>query len=219
MKKGLLLVVDGLDGAGKTGAVTRVSHWFTQSKVPHIVTREPGGTEFAEFIRLGLRHGFEGVNEDIDPVAAMLLFNVARVQHVAKVIRPALEAGKVVLCDRFFDTTLAYQGGGFGMDLAMLQGVHQLAIGMYPDITLLMDGPPEVFLGRMQHEERDEVNKYDKLGLPFYERAREVYLDQAKTYPEAYVVVDANQPREQVFAQMLPTLMKIKNLMIPRPTT
>lgn len=217
--KGILLVVDGLDGAGKTGAVRRISHWFDQSKVDHIVTREPGGTPFADFIRLGLRHGFQGVEEEIDPVAAMLLFNASRAQHVAKVIRPALVEGKVVLCDRFFDTTLAYQGGGFGLDIGALAGIHQLAIGLYPNITLLMDGPPEAFLARMQHEDRDEVNKYDKLGLPFYERAREVYLDQAKAHPEAYVTIDANQEPNQVFAQMLPTLMKIKNLMIPRPTT
>lgn len=217
--KGLLLVVDGIDGAGKSGTVTRISQWFDKVGVPHIVTREPGGTELAEFIRLGLRHGFEGVHEDVDPVAAMLLFNASRAQHVALKIRPALEAGKVVLCDRFFDTTIAYQGAGFGVDRDLLHGIHELAIGMYPDMTLLMDGPPETFLERMQSEDRDEVNKYDKLGLPFYERAREAYLDQAKAKPESYLVVDANQPRDQVFAQMLPTLMKIKNLMIPRPTT
>jgi dTMP kinase len=217
--KGLLLVVDGIDGAGKSGTVTRISHWFEQAQVPHIVTREPGGTDLAEFIRLGLRHGFEGIHEDVDPVAAMLLFNAARAQHVALKIRPALQEGKVVICDRFFDTTLAYQGAGMGVDKDTLRGIHELAIGMYPDMTLLMDGPPEVFLQRMQAEDRDEVNKYDKLGLPFYERAREAYLIEAKTKPEAYVVVDANQPRDQVFAQMLPTLMKIKNLMIPRPTT
>lgn len=217
--KGLLIVVDGLDGAGKTGAVTKMSEWLTHGGVDHIVTREPGGTEFADFIRLGLRHGFHGVNEDIDPVAAMLMFNAARAQHVALVIRPALEAGKLVLCDRFFDTTLAYQGGGFGLDLGHLEGIHHLAIGLYPDLTLLMDGPPEVFLERMQNEDRDEVNKYDKLGLPFYERARAVYLDQAKTRPEAYVTINADQSQEQVFAQIVPTLMKIQNLMKPRPTT
>lgn len=216
--KGLFLVVDGVDGAGKSGTVSRISQWFEESKIDHIVTREPGGTDLAEFIRLGLRHGFEGIHEDVDPVAAMLLFNAARAQHVALKIRPALQAGKVVVCDRFFDTTLAYQGAGMGVDMATLQGIHQLAIGMYPDMTVLMDGPPEVFLQRMQDEERDEVNKYDKLGLPFYERARGAYLEQAKTYPESYLVVDANQPRDQVFAQILPTLMKIKNLMSPRPT-
>lgn len=217
--KGLLVVVDGLDGAGKTGVVTKMSEWLTEGRVEHIVTREPGGTEFAEFIRLGLRHGFQGVNEDIDPVAAMLLFNVARAQHVGLVIKPALAAGKVVLCDRFFDTTLAYQGGGFGLDIGQLEGIHQLAINLYPDLTLLMDGPPEVFLERMRSETRDEVNKWDKLGLPFYERARAVYLNQAKTYPESYITIDADQPRDQVFAQIIPTLMKIQNIMKPRPTT
>lgn len=215
---GMLIVVDGLDGAGKTGAIARLSKWFEQSNVEHIVTREPGGTQLAQHIRMGLRHGFEGVTEEMDPVAEMLLFNVARTDHVAKIIRPALAAGKVVLCDRYFDTTLAYQGGGRGLDLKMMEDIHHLAIGLYPDVTFLMDGPPEVFLKRMEDETRDEVNKFDSLGLPFYERAREVYLNKARVNPSGYVLINADCSPDQVFAQFLPELNSIYHKLNPRPT-
>lgn len=214
---GKLIVVDGLDGAGKTGAIEKISEYFTNTKVPHIVTREPGGTQLANFIRMGLRHGFEGVTDEPMVMAEVLLFNAARADHVDRVIRPAMADGKIVLCDRFFDTTLAYQGGGRGIDQGVLQGIHQLAIGLYPDYTFIIDGPPEVFLRRMKDETRDEVNKFDQLGLSFYTRAREVYLEQASIYPEVYSVINGDCSREQVFAQFLPKLMEIQGLMSKRP--
>lgn len=215
--QGKLIVVDGLDGAGKTGAIAKVSEYFTNAKVPHIVTREPGGTELANFIRMGLRHGFKDVTDEPAIMAEALLFAAARADHVDKVIRPAMADGKIVLCDRFFDTTLAYQGGGRGIDPGVLAGIHHLAIGLYPDHTFIIDGPPEVFLKRMECEERDEVNKFDQLGLSFYTRARAVYLDQAALHPEVYSVINGDCSRDQVFAQFLPELMRIQGLMSKRP--
>lgn len=209
------IVVDGIDGAGKSGIVAKMSEFFTNAKVDHIVTFEPGGTEFANFIRKGLRSGFDQLKEEPDYMAELLMFTAARADHVAKVIRPALKAGKLVLCDRYVDSTIAYQGVGRGLGDSKVLAVHNAAIGLYADHTFIIDGDPALFMSR--NTGTDDYNKLDQLGLAFYIKARESYLATAKTHSSKYSVINGEPNREQVFAQILPHLMTIQNNMCKRP--
>lgn len=211
-----LIVVDGIDGAGKSGIIAKMSEFFTNAQIDHITTFEPGGTEFANFIRKGLRSGFGELKEEPDYMAELLMFTAARADHVAKVIRPALVAGKVVLCDRYVESTIAYQGIGRGLGADVVLSVHDAAIGLYPDCTFIIDGDPILFMSR--NTDTVDYNKLDQLGLEFYTKARNSYLRTASINTDTHTVINGEPSKEQVFAQLLPHLMQIQNDMCKRPT-
>jgi dTMP kinase len=216
--KGKFVVVDGLGGAGKSTVLDKIEAFCKDGGLDYVRTREPGGTFAAEYLRKLCREGIPGDPDKLEPITQALLFNAARAENVQKVILPALRAGKVVLCDRFADTTYAFQGGALGVDLGVLQGIHQLAHGINPDMTFLLDGKPEVFLQRISPEEMAS-DQFDNLELTKLKNARSMYLTMSTTYPEQYRVIDAMQSQEQVFAQILPYLQELKNLMRQRPST
>jgi len=212
---GFFLAVEGLGGSGKSTLSKKIAQWFTDAQVPNILTFEPGGCDTANYLRKLCREGLPGC-EEMTPLAKAMLFNVARIEHVNKVIKPALAAGKVVVCDRYMMTTLGYQGIGEMVHLHTLQQIHHHAIGLMPDLTLMMQGDPEIFMSRVTGEEK-ATDQFDRWDLERQMRIQDYYDGVVKSNPDGYFGVDAEQDSEQMFAQILPTLMSIQNSRIRRP--
>lgn len=215
MSKGYLLVVDGLGGSGKSTLCTSIQGWFQDAQIPCVRTFEPGGTPAANFLRKLCREGIEGA-EPLTPMAEALLFNAARAQHVETVIKPALERGDVVLCDRYLLSTLSYQGIGRMLPIYTLREIHHHAIGLMPDMTILMEGDPEVFMRRISSTEKgsDQFDNWDK---DKFDRIQFFLEREANDSPDKFFTVDAEQSSDQVFAQVIPLLMQIQNDRMRRP--
>lgn len=216
--KGMLISVEGIDGSGKTTVVNKVFDWFKESQISVIRSREPGGTPNAERLREFVLfdnekspYGGHNSQEGITPITQALVISAARVQHVEVVIKPNIEKGNVVVCDRFSDSTLAYQGAIMGVDAGILQGLHKLSLGdFYPDLTILLDIDPELAKARVDARPGSK-NLLDQLTVEDYSRARLSFLQSVSASNRECLVVDASQNEDQVFAQILPTLMQIKN--------
>jgi dTMP kinase len=215
--QGKLLVIEGMGGSGKSTTCDKIEKWLQDSNIPYVRTREPGGTFAAEYLRQLCRQGIPGDPTKLEPITVALLYNAARAENVAKVIRPALAEGKVVLCDRFVDSTIAYQGGYGGVGTEVLQGIHDLSHGLDADLTLLLDGVPATFLMRISDEEK-KTDQFDNLKLAEYDRVREAYRERAYGSP-SHRVINAMLSEEQVWAQILPFLMKLQNDLLQRPAT
>jgi dTMP kinase len=186
---GLFLVLEGPEGAGKSTQSGLLAAWLEREGWRVVATREPGGTLLGEKVRDVLL-GPQG--DGIRAEAEVLLYSAARTQHVAEVIRPALRAGSAVVCDRFVDSTLAYQGGGHGLPLGALLAVQAFATGgLEPDLRLLLDLPVREGLARRFHDE-ESVNRMDRADLAFHERVRETYHQLAAASPAGWRVIDAS---------------------------
>ncbi|MBC7238116.1 MAG: dTMP kinase [Chloroflexi bacterium] len=196
---GKLITFEGPEGSGKTTQSRLLQERLTAEGFQVLSTREPGGTAIGEQIRLVLH---DLANEAMDPRAEALLYSAARAQHVAQVIRPALQAGKIVLSDRFAESTLAYQGYGHGLDLAMLKQITAFATGgVQADLVIYLDLDVSVGLERKWHdlqEGRGEWNRMDDQTLAFHERVRRGYLEMAAEEPERWLLLDATQPIETI---------------------
>jgi len=202
-KKGLFISFEGIGGSGKSSICRRVGA-LLESRLPgeFLITREPGGTPHAEYLRDLLRGGFPGLKDHkLDPMAVALLFNVARQDHVAKLIQPALAEGKIVITDRFCDTTFAYQHVYNELPLEKLRQLHDVAIGTYPEVTFLMDCPAEIAAQRVSADEKT-ADMFDSATLAMQEQMRRTYLDIARDEPVRYVVVDASRSAEDVLADV-----------------
>ncbi len=197
--QGLLVVFEGVDGAGKTTQVKLLAGRLAQSGYGPVITREPGGTRLGEAVRellLDKRYGSLSVEAEV------LLYAAARAQHVTEVIMPALREGKIVLCDRFTDSTLAYQGYGRGVSLPTLEAVNDFAAcGVYPDLVLVLDLCPKEGLARIGRTGR-AADRMECEEVSFYSRVREGYLDLASRCPGRYRVVDAGRPVEAVHEEI-----------------
>ncbi|NPV68287.1 MAG: dTMP kinase [Anaerolineae bacterium] len=199
----MFITFEGPEGSGKTTQFQRVVAALQAAGVDVLATREPGGTLIGEQVRDILLNRPEGAV--MAPEAEALLFSAARAQHVREVIRPALAAGRTVLCDRFYDSTLAYQGYGHGLDLAALRQITAFATGgLKPDITIYLDCPPEVGLGRKQSQA--ELNRLDRLALDFHRRVYAGYQTMMQQEPERWVAVDATPGPDEVFARITAAL-------------
>lgn len=188
----MFVVLEGGDGSGKSGALTHLAAVLGEGVV---LTREPGGTDEGQAIRsLLLARG----EHDWEPQAEFLLIAAARAQHVARVIRPALAAGRVVVCDRYVGSTLAYQGAGRGLDPAEIVMVHNYSTGgLWPDLTVVLDVDSEVALARglaRLAAEGSREDRFEALGLEFQRRVRGSFLEQAAAAPDRHAVIDANRP-------------------------
>jgi dTMP kinase len=194
---GLFITLEGPEGAGKTLQAERLADALNAEGHPVRLTREPGGTRLGEQIRSIVLAATQG-DRAIEPVADALLFNAARAQLVAEVIRPALAAGEIVICARFADSTLAYQGYGAGLPLEDLKAVEEAATGgLVPDLTILLDVPPEVGLARKADASR---NRFEAaFDLEFHRRVRDGFLDLARQQPERWRVIDATRDADAVF--------------------
>lgn len=194
-KKGLFITFEGPDGSGKTSQLKLAVTWLERHGVPLVITREPGGTLIGEEIRKLLH---DTRRTEMAREAEILLYSASRAQHVAEIILPALQAGKVVLCDRFFDSTYAYQGYGRGLSMDALQLITKFATqNLSPDLTLYLDIAPEV--GIQRRERGGEVlNRLDREALEFHQRVREGYLALIEANPERWRTIDASGTREEV---------------------
>ena len=192
--RGCFITVEGIEGGGKSSNLDFLRQLLEEKGTEVVVTREPGGTSLGEEIRtLLLDHRHDGMASD----AELLLMFAARAEHLARVIRPALAAGKWVLCDRFTDATYAYQGGGRGLGFervaALAEWVHH---DLRPDLTLLFDLPVE--LGLQRAGKRNRADRFEKEAAAFFERVRAAYLQLAEREPERFRVIPAEPPLAQV---------------------
>ena len=196
--RGRFITVDGPDGGGKTTLAQRLAEALRARGEDVVLTREPGGTRLGERVRSILLDNETGAHA---PLADALLFNAARAQHVTEVIVPALAAGRTVVCARYADSTLAYQGYGGGVPLDDLRRIQAAATqGLRPDLTLLLDVPAETGLAR----KGDELTRFETdFDLAFHRRVREGFLAMAHEEPDRYRVIDATQPPDAVFARAL----------------
>ncbi len=189
--RGRFITLEGPEGSGKTTAARHLAEWLRGRDIATVLTHEPGGTALGDEIRRIVLH-MRGMSDDLDPRADALLYAAARAQHVARVIRPALEQGEWVVCARFLDSSLAYQGAGYGNDMDELRRLQEFATyDLRPDLTLLLDLPVEVGLDRTRR--RAEWNRFeDTEEVAFFERVRAAYLALAAEEPDRFEIVDGS---------------------------
>ena len=191
----MFITLEGPEGSGKTTQIPLLVDWLCEQGYGVELTREPGGTDIGNQIRDVLH---DPVNTAMDATAEILLYSADRAQHVAQCIRPALAAGKIVVSDRYYDSTLAYQGYGRGLDLEMLRAITAFATaGLKPDLTLYLDIAPEEGLQRRQAG-GEEWNRLDAETLDFHRRVRAGYMALIAQESERWVVIDAARSVEEV---------------------
>jgi dTMP kinase len=190
-ERGRFITLEGPEGSGKTTASRHLADWLRDRGIATVLTHEPGGTPLGEEVRRIVLH-MRGMSDDLDPRADALLYAAARAQHVARVIRPALERGEWVVCARFIDSSLAYQGAGYGNDPGEMARLQDFATGgLRPDLTLLLDVPVDVGLERTRR--RAEWNRFeDTEEVAFFERVRQAYLGFAAAEPDRFRIVDGS---------------------------
>jgi len=202
----MFITLEGPEGSGKTTQLTPLASHLTGRGYDCLVTREPGGTPIGAKIRRIL---LDPDSRGMAPLAELFLYEADRAEHLARRIRPALEDGKVVVCDRFYDATVAYQGYGRGLPLDFLHHLHRvLTAELAPDLTLLLDLPPETGLDRtwdqLQTGGRDAAEvRFEEETLAFHRRVRAGYLELARSEPQRFRIVDAARDAEQVTAEIL----------------
>jgi dTMP kinase len=195
----VFITLEGPDGSGKTTQFRLLVDWLTKQGYDVVPTREPGGTDIGEQIRDVLHNPG---NTAMHARTEILLYSASRAQHVAQHIQPALAAGQVVVSDRYYDSTLAYQGYGRGLDLEMLRTITAFAtVGLKPDLTLYLDITPEEGLQRRQAG-GGEWNRLDAERLEFHLRVRAGYLELIEREPERWVKIDGSRPVEEVQAEV-----------------
>ena len=205
MARGMFITIEGVEGVGKSTNMDFIADRVMAAGFKVLRSREPGGTPMAERIRaMLLEHG----DEPLPDIAELLLFFAARSLHVCNTIKPALEAGTWVVCDRFTDASRAYQGGGRGLDMRTIDTLSAwVQDGLEPDLTILLDASTDVGMGRVR--ERGEADRLEIEQVSFYQRVREGYLALAAAHPERFAVVDASQPLALVQQQIRQAMLRL----------
>ena len=192
----MFITLEGPEGSGKTTAVEAAVRKLQEMGYEIVRTREPGGTPIAEQIRNVI---LDKGNTAMDPRTEALLYAASRRQHLVEKVWPALKEGKIVICDRYLDSSLAYQGGARGLGVDNILNINLFATeNTWPDLTLLFDIKPELGLARISANADREVNRLDLEKLDFHNKVRDTFLDLAKKYPDRFVIIDASQSREEV---------------------
>jgi dTMP kinase len=209
--RGCFITMEGMDGCGKSTQLEMLAHALEARGLDPIITREPGGTPIGEGVR-GLL--VSDVSVGISPITELFLIVAARAQHVVEVIKPNMKAGKVVISDRYTDSTVAFQGYGRGIDLSMIDKMNQLATGGFkPDLTILFDLDPEVARARMNARPMGGwMGAVDEEKLDFHARVREGYLKLADAHPSRIRVIEASGSPAETHA-------KVMSLVLPMITT
>lgn len=202
--RGKLIVLEGVEGAGKTTQMSLLKEWLEERlNYPSdniICTREPGGTELGQQIRSLLLTA--DLQEQIAPLAELLLYAGDRAQHIANFIQPALDKGKIVICDRFTDSTIAYQGYGRNLDLTLIKQLNQIATeGLTSDLTLWLD--IDVELGLTRTQKRGKADRMEQADISFHQRVKNGFQELAEQYPARIFKINADQSVEQVRSQII----------------
>ena len=201
----MFITLEGPEGSGKTTAVEAAVQKLIEMGHQIVRTREPGGTPIAEQIRNVI---LDKANTAMDGRTEALLYAASRRQHLVEKVWPALKEGKIVICDRYLDSSLAYQGGARGLGIDEVLNVNLFATeDTWPDLTLLFDIDPEVGLARINSNPDREVNRLDVEKLDFHKKVRNSFLELAKRYPDRFVIIDASQPRDIVAKATLDAIL------------
>lgn len=199
-KRGLFITLEGGEGSGKTSVIHELGKALEEREIPYLVTREPGGIRIAEQIREVI---LNPVHTEMDSRTEALLYAAARRQHLAEKVEPALAQGITVLCDRFVDSSLAYQGYARGLGIDEVLSINLFATaGRFPDITFYMDIEPEVGIARIAAAQGREVNRLDLEGMDFHHKVREGYEILAAMYPDRIRKVDASVSLKEVATEI-----------------
>lgn len=201
MKDSLFITIEGPDGAGKSTQINNIKAFLETRGIEYILTREPGGTNISEQIRDII---LDKKNVEMNPVTEALLYAASRAQHVAQVIKPALEQGKVVICDRFIDSSFAYQGHARGLGDTVWEVNRAAVDGCMPDVTFVFKLDPKVGLKRVENRGAEDRLELEK--LEFHQRVYEGYLALEKQYPERIVGIDATGSIEEIKQQVYTVL-------------
>lgn len=197
----MFITLAGIEGAGKTTQTKNIAGFLDEIKQPYILTREPGGTDIGKKIRSIL---LDPDSTGLSSKAELLLYAADRAHHIESVILPALRSGMYVVCDRFMDCTTAFQGYGRGIDLSLIERIHDLVLsGLKPDITFLLDIDPESGLKRAlsdikSGERSEKESRFEQEALEFHKKVREGYLALAEKEPERFVIVDASMNADEI---------------------
>ena len=201
----MFITIEGPEGSGKTTATNTAVEVLIKMGYDVVRTREPGGTPIAEQIRNVI---LDKANTAMDPRTEALLYAASRRQHLVEKVWPAVKAGKLVICDRYLDSSLAYQGGARGLGIDNVLNINMFATeGTWPDLTLLFDIEPELGLARISKNSAREVNRLDLEKLEFHKNVRNTFLELAKRYPERYVIIDASKSPDEVAKATLDTIL------------
>lgn len=205
MKRGIFITMEGPEGAGKTTITQMLGKALQQEGYQVLLTREPGGVPISEQIREVI---LNKDNTAMDSRTEALLYAAARRQHLVEVVMPELERGGIVLCDRFIDSSLAYQGHARGLDIEEVYNINKFAIGdMMPDATLFFDIDPEEGLRRIQSNGEREVNRLDLEALDFHKKVFEGYQFIINRWKERFIIVDAGRTIDEVFEESKASLL------------
>jgi dTMP kinase len=207
----LFITFEGVEGSGKTTQIRRLKRYLTQKGIACKVTREPGGCPIGEKVRKIL---LDPDHREMVPLSELLLYEASRAQHVKEVIEPLLERGVTVLCDRFSDATIAYQGFGRKLDLGLIQRFNRLSTQrIKPDITFLLDCPSEMGLKRAiqrnQTLKKEKEERFEREKIQFHHRVRRGYLSIAKQEPHRVKVIDTRQGEEKTFEKIRQIIDKL----------
>jgi dTMP kinase len=207
MKQGRFVSFEGIEGCGKTTQISLLSDVLTERNIPHSVTREPGGTAVGEGIRKILLHS-ETIH--LTAAAELLLFYASRSQNILEKIEPSLEKGEVVICDRFYHASMAYQGYGRGIPIDFIEKLTELVCGQRrPEVTILLDIEPEIGLARARarnSRRKEDEGRFEMEDVAFYSRIRNGYLDLASRERDRMRVIPANRSIEEIHRDVLKTL-------------
>lgn len=210
----MFITLAGIEGAGKTTQAKNIAGYLDQIKQPYILTREPGGTETGKKIRAIL---LDPESRGISAKAELLLYAADRAHHIESVILPALKSGYYVICDRFMDCTTAFQGYGRGIDLSLIEKIHDIVLeGLKPDLTFLFDIDPESGLARafsdLKSGERSEKeSRFELEAVEFHKKVREGYLALAAREPDRFVTVDASMDKEIIRNAIIKKIIDKRN--------
>jgi dTMP kinase len=201
MEQGVFITFEGIEGCGKSTQARRLGTNLGRMGIAHVLTREPGGTAIGQKMRRVL---LDSKNKAFTPLAELMLYAADRAQHVEEVIKPALRGGKWVICDRFSDATVVYQGVARGQDRKLIRLLNHLVTdGVRPHLTLLLDCPVEVGLRRAFRRNMKGQDRFEQEALSFHRRVRNGYLALARENKKRFVILDATASRKEVEAQIL----------------
>lgn len=205
----MFISFEGIEGSGKTTHARHAFRFLRDKGHDCVITREPGGTRIGEKIRAIL---LDPSNKDMDPLTELLLYTADRAQHIKAFIHPLLAEGKTVLCDRYYDATMAYQGFARGLNIGLIEKTHQLLFDdLKPDMTLLLDLPAEIGLSRAWEQIKNgnragAETRFEEEKLSFHRKVREGYLELSRREPERFRVIDASKDEHEVLKEIITVL-------------